>query len=53
MSAFLRLLRQTFVHTSSSAAGGRRVISRQPEPPIGFVRRSDPSYYFLVRQRQG
>lgn len=24
--------------------------SRCPEPPVGFVKRSDPSYYFLVRQ---
>ena len=31
----------------------RRPATRQPEPPIGFVRRSDPAYYYLVRQHQG
>jgi hypothetical protein len=24
-----------------------RVMNRVPEPPIGFVRRSDPNFYFL------
>jgi hypothetical protein len=27
-----------------------RVISRSPEPPLGFVRRSDPNFYFLARK---
>jgi hypothetical protein len=27
-----------------------RVINRVPEPPIGFVRRSDPNFYFLSRK---
>jgi hypothetical protein len=27
-----------------------RVTSRTPEPPIGFVRRSDPNFYFLARK---
>jgi hypothetical protein len=27
-----------------------RPICRVPEPPIGFVRRSDPNYYFLARK---
>jgi hypothetical protein len=27
-----------------------RVITRAPEPPLGFVRRSDPNFYFLARK---
>lgn len=27
-----------------------RAINRIPEPPIGFVRRSDPNFYFLSRK---
>jgi hypothetical protein len=27
-----------------------RVVNRIPEPPIGFVRRSDPNFYFLSRK---
>lgn len=30
-----------------------RMISRyvyQPEPPMGFVRRSDPNFYYLQRR---
>ncbi len=27
-----------------------RISCRTPEPPIGFVRRSDPNYYFLARK---
>jgi hypothetical protein len=27
-----------------------RVLNRVPEPPIGFVRRSDPNFYFLSRK---
>jgi hypothetical protein len=27
-----------------------RVINRIPEPPIGFVKRSDPNFYFLSRK---
>ncbi|HSX02792.1 MAG TPA: hypothetical protein VLI05_05775 [Candidatus Saccharimonadia bacterium] len=27
-----------------------RVVYRTPEPPIGFVRRSDPNFYFLARK---
>jgi hypothetical protein len=27
-----------------------RVMNRAPEPPIGFVRRSDPNFYFLARK---
>jgi hypothetical protein len=27
-----------------------RVMYRVPEPPIGFVRRSDPNFYFLSRK---
>lgn len=27
-----------------------RMTCRTPEPPIGFVRRSDPNFYFLARK---
>jgi hypothetical protein len=27
-----------------------RIITRAPEPPLGFVRRSDPNFYFLARK---
>ena len=27
-----------------------RVINRVPDLPIGFVRRSDPNFYFLARK---
>jgi hypothetical protein len=27
-----------------------RVLTRTPELPIGFVRRSDPNFYFLARK---
>ena len=27
-----------------------RAMSRVPEPPLGFVRRSDPNFYFLHRK---
>jgi hypothetical protein len=27
-----------------------RVLCRVPEPPMGFVPRSDPNFYFLARK---
>ncbi|HSX01603.1 MAG TPA: hypothetical protein VLF67_05160 [Candidatus Saccharimonas sp.] len=27
-----------------------RAMYRVPEPPLGFVRRSDPNFYFLARK---
>lgn len=27
-----------------------RMVCRVPETPIGFVRRSDPNFYFLARK---
>jgi hypothetical protein len=27
-----------------------RIINRAPEPPLGFIPRSDPNFYFLSRK---
>jgi len=51
MSELLRRLRSSLLHQTPRPSASRS-ITRQPEPPLGFVRRSDPSYYYLVRSRQ-
>jgi hypothetical protein len=39
--------------TEPSRISHYRMPSRAPEPPIGFIRRTDPQYYFLVRRSRG
>jgi hypothetical protein len=44
MSWFIRLFsRPEVVHTP-------KIAHRQPQLPPGFVRRSDPNFYFLARK---
>lgn len=49
----MMLLRRLLAPFAPQPHAPYRPISRQPEPPIGFVRRSDPQYYFLVRRSRG
>ncbi len=45
-----RLLESILVRHPRRPIYRPRVIYRIPEPPIGFVRRSDPNFYFLSRK---
>jgi hypothetical protein len=45
-----RMLATILVRNSRRPIYRPRVINRIPEPPIGFVRRSDPNFYFLSRK---
>lgn len=45
-----RLLETLGVRSVRKPVYRPRPTSRVPEPPIGFVRRSDPNFYFLARK---
>jgi hypothetical protein len=47
----MRRILETILPRSSRRPVFRpRVMCRVPEPPLGFVRRSDPNFYFLSRK---
>lgn len=45
-----RILESLLVRSPRRPVYRPRPISRVPEPPIGFVRRSDPNFFFLARK---
>ncbi len=45
-----RIIETLFVRSSRRPVYRARVMSRVPQPPIGFVPRSDPNFYFLARK---
>lgn len=49
MSKMLRLIAN---FTQPQHQNNYQTYYRQPQPPINFVRRTDPAYYYLVRARQ-
>ncbi len=47
----MRRLIDTLIHNRRRPTTYRpRPTTRTPELPIGFVRRSDPNFYFLARK---
>jgi len=45
-----RLLAAILPRGSRQPAYRPRTICRAPQPPIGFVRRTDPNFFFLARK---
>ncbi|HVQ43420.1 MAG TPA: hypothetical protein VMT30_00415 [Candidatus Saccharimonadia bacterium] len=45
-----RLLEVILVRNPRRPVVRPRAMCRVPEPPIGFVRRSDPNFFFLARK---
>jgi hypothetical protein len=45
-----RLLETILVRSSRRPVYHPRIVCRVPDLPIGFVRRSDPNFYFLSRK---
>lgn len=45
-----RLLETMLIRSPRRPVFKPRDMCRVPEPPIGFVRRSDPNFFFLARK---
>lgn len=45
-----KLLEMLVIKTQPRPVYRPRMTCRIPETPIGFVRRSDPNFYFLARK---
>lgn len=45
-----KIIESLFIRSPRRQIYRPRVVNRVPELPIGFVRRSDPNFYFLSRK---